>query len=108
MDFTIPNRTVDEVMYQAVVRTTQPHLKGSIPTAPPIVPGALVDRLAELAVLRPVVSSPARPVPDIGLGAAQPESAVFGPDGAGAVAVEFSPAPRATGLARLPDVRATA
>ncbi len=55
VDLTVPNRAVDEVAYQAVVRTTQPQLAGTRPTRPPVVPPALVDRLVELAQLRPVM-----------------------------------------------------
>ena len=33
IDFTVPDRTVNEVMYQAVVRTTQPQLKAATPQA---------------------------------------------------------------------------
>jgi hypothetical protein len=63
VDFTIPNRTVEEVTYQAVVRTTQPQLK------PPFVPGpkipdTLVTRLAELAQLQLVVDGAADGIAD--------------------------------------------
>lgn len=53
IDFTVPNRTVEELTYQAVVRTTQPELKATKPTPPPNVPPNLVDRLAQLARVRP-------------------------------------------------------
>jgi hypothetical protein len=59
VDFTLPNRTVDEVTYQAVVRTTQPQLKGTTPERPPVIPGVLVDQLVKLARIRPVVVEPA-------------------------------------------------
>jgi len=51
VDFTIPSRTVEEVTYQAVVRTTQPALKGTVPRRPPVIPPVLIDRLANLAEL---------------------------------------------------------
>lgn len=53
VDFTIPNRTVDEVIYQAVVRTTQPALNPPDPPNLPEVPPGLVDRFAALASVRP-------------------------------------------------------
>ena len=49
MDFTVPNRTLEEATFQAVVRTTQPELKGTTPPAKPRIPGSVVDRLVELA-----------------------------------------------------------
>jgi hypothetical protein len=54
IEFTIPNRTVEEVTYQAVVRTTQPELKGVNPAKAPTIPETFVRQLAELAQLRPV------------------------------------------------------
>jgi Papain-like cysteine protease AvrRpt2 len=53
VDFTIPNRAVEEVVYQAVVRTTQPALNPPTPPKKPPVPPFLVDRLVKLARLRP-------------------------------------------------------
>jgi hypothetical protein len=53
VDFTIPNRSVEEVVYQAVVRTTQPALIPPAPPKKPPVPPFLVDRLVKLARLRP-------------------------------------------------------
>ena len=53
VDFTIPNRTVEELTYQAVVRTTQPELKVTKPQRPPRIPPALIGRLALLARVRP-------------------------------------------------------
>jgi hypothetical protein len=58
VDFTAPNRTLDEVTFLAVVRTTQPQLKGTVPATAPVIPGVLVDRLAELAQIRPVALDP--------------------------------------------------
>lgn len=49
VDFTIPNRTLEEVTFQAVVRTTQPELKGTTPPSRPQVPTVVVNRLVELA-----------------------------------------------------------
>ena len=68
VNFTIPNRTVEEVSYQAVVRTTQPELKGTMPPRQPQVPQAFIQRLAQLAQRRPVESSaqePLRPVVEV-------------------------------------------
>jgi hypothetical protein len=53
VDFTIPNRTVEELSYFAVVRTTQPELKAAKPPEPPRIPPLLIDRLAKLARIRP-------------------------------------------------------
>jgi hypothetical protein len=53
VDFTVPNRTVEEVVYQAVVRTTQPALNPPSPPKPLPVPPDLVGRLATLAKARP-------------------------------------------------------
>ncbi len=53
VDFTLPDRTVEEVVYQAVVRTTQPALNPPHPPPPPKVPPGLVGRLAALAKARP-------------------------------------------------------
>lgn len=49
VDFTIPNRTLEEVAFQAVVRTTQPELQGTAPPRQPTVPVAVLNRLADLA-----------------------------------------------------------
>jgi Papain-like cysteine protease AvrRpt2 len=53
VDFTIPNRSVEEVVYQAVVRTTQPSLNPPAPPKKPPIPPFLIDRLVKLAQLRP-------------------------------------------------------
>jgi len=53
VDFTVPNRSVEEVVYQAVVRTTQPALNPPDPPKKPPIPPVLVDRLVKLARLRP-------------------------------------------------------
>jgi len=53
VDFTMPNRTVEEVIYQAVVRTTQPSLNPPDPPRKPKVPPGLVSRFAALASVRP-------------------------------------------------------
>ncbi len=50
VDFTIPNRTVEEVTFQAVVRTTQPEIRGSRVRVYPPVPPKIVDRLRDLVV----------------------------------------------------------
>lgn len=49
VDFAVPNRTIEEVTYQVVVRTTQPALRGSPPPSPPKLAPELLAKLAELA-----------------------------------------------------------
>jgi hypothetical protein len=56
--FTIPNRTVEEVTFQAVVRTTQPEIRGSGLRERPPVPPKVVDRLHELVAAAPLLESP--------------------------------------------------
>ena len=53
--FTTPNRTVEEVMFQAVVRTTQPAIRGSGARRPRPLPGKLADRIVQLTKLEPLV-----------------------------------------------------
>ena len=53
--FTTPNRTVEEVMFQAVVRTTQPAIRGSGVRRPRPLPGKLADRIVQLTKLEPLV-----------------------------------------------------
>ncbi|HEU4657704.1 MAG TPA: papain-like cysteine protease family protein [Capillimicrobium sp.] len=48
-DFSVPNRTLEEVTYQAVVRTTQPELRGTPAPRRPQVPQTVVAKLLELA-----------------------------------------------------------
>ncbi|MGH3693622.1 MAG: papain-like cysteine protease family protein [Pseudonocardiaceae bacterium] len=79
VDFTVPNRALDEVTYQAVVRTTQPQLTGTTPQAQPTVPGVLVGRLVELAQLRPIVLDPAHQVGSPTPGIAQATNLPTGP-----------------------------
>jgi Papain-like cysteine protease AvrRpt2 len=55
VDFTVPNRAVEEVVYQAVVRTTQPELNPPHPPRPLPLPPTLVSHLAALANTRPEV-----------------------------------------------------
>jgi hypothetical protein len=55
--FTIPNRTVEEVSFQAVVRTTQPEIRGNGVTVKPVVPSKLIDRLSALTELSPAISA---------------------------------------------------
>lgn len=50
VDFTVPNRTIEEVTFHAVVRTSQPELKGTTPPRQPAVPASIMNRLAELAM----------------------------------------------------------
>jgi hypothetical protein len=53
VNLTVPNRTVEEVSYQAVVRTTQPELKGTMPPRETSVPESFITRLVQLAQQRP-------------------------------------------------------
>lgn len=127
VDFTIPNRTLDEVTYQAVVRTTQPQLKGSVVRQPPTIPGPLIDRLADLARLRPLVSTFEPSVPgttpepagtrlgNAPISASTALGTAFGSAGtvgsAAGAALERRPAPVSTAVrsaAVLPDAIATA
>ena len=66
IDFTVPDRTVNEVMYQAVVRTTQPQLKAATPQEQPVIPTALIDRIVELVRIKPVVDGVGAPSPEVG------------------------------------------
>ena len=51
VDMTVPNRALEEVEFHAVVRTTQPEIKGvTLPGANPV-PPPIIRRLAELALL---------------------------------------------------------
>jgi hypothetical protein len=56
--FTIPNRTVEEVTFQAVVRTTQPEIRGSGIKVRPPVPPRVIDRLHELVAAAPQLAEP--------------------------------------------------
>ncbi len=49
IDFTIPNRTVEEVTYHALVRTTQPEVQSVRPPFRPPVPPRLLDHIVNLA-----------------------------------------------------------
>lgn len=68
--FTTPNRTVEEVVFQAVVRTTQPQVQGKPKRPSPTIPPELVRRLCTLTRLQPLIldaladpdSPPASPV----------------------------------------------
>jgi len=53
VDFTVPNRTVEEVVYQAVVRTTQPELNPPDPPPRPTIPPGLLEKFARLADIKP-------------------------------------------------------
>ncbi len=92
VDFTVPNRAVEEVVYQAVVRTTQPALNPPAPPKRPPVPPFLVDRLVKLAQLRPesVVAGPepepgAITTPTVLLARSAATSATSAPRSAGTV-----------------------
>lgn len=52
VELTVPNRTLEEVSFHAVVRTTQPEIKGLTIPDPDAVPGRLVSALADLVSLR--------------------------------------------------------
>ena len=54
--FTIPNRTVEEVTFQAVVRTTQPEIRGTGIRVRPPLPPRVLDRLRELVAAAPTVA----------------------------------------------------
>jgi hypothetical protein len=58
VDFSIPNRTVEEVTYQAVVRTTQPELRGTPAPRPVNIPSHVMTRLVELARSSGVIDAP--------------------------------------------------
>lgn len=66
VDVTIPDRTVDEVTYQAVVRTTQPQLKAAVPQQQQVVPRSLIDRLTGLVLVRPALDGQSLPSPQEG------------------------------------------
>jgi hypothetical protein len=50
VDFTVPNRTIEEVAFQAVVRTTQPDLRGTPTTFGTRVPQHVLNELHSLAL----------------------------------------------------------
>lgn len=78
--FTTPNRTVEEVVFQAVVRTTQPQIKGSRVRRPRPIPPVLVNQLYTLTRLQPLMldaladpaSAAPRPVLNAPLSVSQP------------------------------------
>lgn len=49
VNLTTPNRTLEEVTFHAVVRTTEPEIKGTTLADPDVVPPPLASRLAVLA-----------------------------------------------------------
>ena len=54
VDLTVPNRALEEVTFHAVVRTTQPEIRGlQMPNADDV-PGPVVDRLVQLVASRPI------------------------------------------------------
>ena len=124
VDLTVPNRAVDEVAYHAVVRTTQPQLDGTRPTRTPVVPSVLIDRLVELAQVRPVVIGPAAPTPVGALpagstsaqtgpivvdrGPLRPTPVLSGPDGAATRAAVAAPAAPASAADVIPAALVTA
>jgi hypothetical protein len=62
-DFTIPNRTVEEVSYHALVRTTQPEIHTVKPPRPLPVPPRLLDHLVNLANRYMEFETPTAPPP---------------------------------------------
>ena len=60
-DFTIPNRTVEEVTYHALVRTTQPEVHSLKPPRPLPVPPRLLDHIVNLAGRYREFETPATP-----------------------------------------------
>ena len=64
VDMTVPNRALEEAEFHAVVRTTQPEIKGVTLPNPNPVPPPIIRRLAELALLGDGPSLPtAEPLP---------------------------------------------
>lgn len=53
--FTTPNRTVEEVTFQAVVRTTQPQIQGGGVRPQRVVPPAILNRILALTRLQPTM-----------------------------------------------------
>ncbi|MQA95349.1 MAG: hypothetical protein GEV11_12125 [Streptosporangiales bacterium] len=52
VDLTVPNRAVEEVTFHAVVRTSEPEIKGSTFAAPVRLPAQLSDRVSALVLER--------------------------------------------------------
>ena len=67
--FNVPNRTVEEVTFQAVVRTTQPEIRGSGRRPRPPIHRKLLERLYEVAARAPELEAARPRVPDIAGGA---------------------------------------
>jgi hypothetical protein len=66
--FTMPNRTVEEVHFHAVVRTTQPAIRGNTRPRPLPIPPGLVQRIAALAARQPaIMDATATPPPPVAL-----------------------------------------
>ena len=53
--FTTPNRTVEEVTFQAVVRTTQPQIQGGGVRPQHAVPASILNRIMALTKLQPLM-----------------------------------------------------
>jgi len=58
VNLTVPNRTVEELRFHAVVRTTEPQIKGVTLPDPVGLPAPLVDRLTVLASISPGTAAP--------------------------------------------------
>jgi Papain-like cysteine protease AvrRpt2 len=56
--FNVPNRTVEEVTFQAVVRTTQPEIRGTGRRQVPPIQRSLLQRLYEVAGRAPTIDAP--------------------------------------------------
>jgi hypothetical protein len=66
--FNVPNRTVEEVTFQAVVRTTQPEIRGTGRVVRPPIGRGLLQRLYEVAARAPVLDAPREPPPVVDRG----------------------------------------
>jgi hypothetical protein len=53
--FTTPNRTVEEVVFHAVVRTTQPEIQGGGLRRTRPIPGALISKIVSLTRMQPLI-----------------------------------------------------
>jgi hypothetical protein len=66
--FNVPNRTVEEVTFQAVVRTTQPEIRGTGRREQPPVHPKLLERLYKIAARAPAIEAARGPVEVVGGG----------------------------------------
>lgn len=91
VNLTLPDRTIDEVAFQAVVRTTQPALKAATPQEQPVIPGSIIDRIVDLAQTRPVIDGRPTHDPEIEPGGGQFPGTFELPGGEPDVSFEPSP-----------------